>query len=346
MIKMSPVLKELNKKRDIICTKVVFTGQHKDSLQQLSSLFAITPDFFLDVMQHNQSLAELTAKLITNIDKIVLQEKPDWIVAQGDTTSVFVAALIALYHKIKFAHIEAGLRTFDKYSPFPEEFNRFVSGYIADVHFAPTAQAVENLKSEKVESKKIILTGNTGIDALLDITNTPIKLDFKVPDNKKIILITTHRRENFNELDTIFKEILNIATTYPDVHIFYPVHMNAMISKKAYAMLANIANIELLPPLDYINFVHLMKMCDLILTDSGGVQEEAPTFGIPVLIMRKTTERPEGVQAGVAKLIGNKNILEAFTAYHQNNFAKHNIPNPYGDGKAAQRIVDFFLSQC
>ena len=344
MIKMSPVIKELQLKRDCISTIVVFTGQHKDTLQQLAVSFGIEPDFFLDVMQQDQSLASLTAKLLMKIDRIVSQEKPDWIVAQGDTTSVFAAALVGFYHKIKFAHIEAGLRTFNKYSPFPEELNRFVSGYIADVHFAPTTKAVEHLISEKIDPEKIILTGNTGIDALINEAKKTIKLAFKIPQNKKIILVTTHRRENLSKLDGIFSEILKIAKRYKDIHIFYPVHMNPMISSKAYAMFSDISNIELLPPLDYTHFIHLMKSCDLILTDSGGVQEEAPTFGIPVLIIRDTTERPEGVQAGVAQLVKNEEILDYFINFYENNFARHNIPNPYGDGKASKRIVDFFLS--
>ena len=347
LIKMSPVVKALKLKSDIFQTKILFTGQHEESLKKNAPLMGIAPDISLSVIRQNQSLGLLTAKLLSKIDKVIHKERPDWIIAQGDTSSVFVSSLLAFYHKIKFAHVEAGLRTKNKFSPFPEEFNRFVCGYIADINFAPTKFAVNNLISENIPIEKILLTGNTGIDSLLDAAKWTDHSQIKILEGKKIILMTTHRRENFKVIQNIFKAIQQIAQNHQDIHIFYPLHINPVIQKKARELLSDIDNIELLPPQDYTNFVHLIKKSDLILTDSGGIQEEAPTFGIPVLIMREETERPEGIKAGVAKLVGtNKDeIINAFNKIYKGKFQKHSITNPYGDGKASERIIKFFESQ-
>lgn len=348
-IKLAPVINTLRKADSRLTIKVVFTGQHKEMVQQVCDVFEFSPDINLDVMTPNQNLANLTSILFKKIDEVVAEERPDWIIAQGDTTSVFVASVIAFYNRIKFAHVEAGLRTHNKYSPFPEEFNRKVTGFLADVHFAPTQHCVDILVKEGIDPSTIIMTGNTVIDALLSIAKT--KQDeqdiISIPDKKKLILVTAHRRENFSELESIFRCLRDLAYTYDDTVFIYPVHLNPSILAKAKESLGTTSNIRLIPPLDYKGFVHLMKRADLILTDSGGIQEEAPSFGTPILIIRDTTERPEGIAAGVAKLVGNKydGIAKAFSMFHKDGFPKHSIKNPYGDGKASERIANFFIQQ-
>lgn len=345
IIKMSPLICALKKQHKFLETTVVFTGQHKDSIKNLSSLFNLKIDIYLDVMVHNQSLAELTGKLLHQIDQVAKELQPDWILAQGDTTSVFVASLVAFYRKIKFAHVEAGLRTYNKHSPFPEEFNRKICGIIADIHFVPTQTAKENLLKENITPEQILLTGNTGIDALKTLAMSDRKLPFSIPEDKKIVLATVHRRENFSNLDNIFNAFADIANLYPDVQIIYPVHMNSQIEEKARKILSGFENVLLLSALSYECFVQLMKISKIILTDSGGVQEEAPSFGVPILVLRDTTERPEGVLAGVSHLIGSrrKDIVKVFGQFYQKGFPKHSKPNPYGDGFASEKIAKFFL---
>ncbi len=344
-IKMVPLIKKMREIAPNVNLKVVSTGQHREMIAQVTNLFKITPDIDLAVMTKNQSLSQLTSDLFHKIDDVILAEKPDWVIAQGDTTSVFVASVVSFYHKVKFAHLEAGLRTHNIFSPFPEEFNRRVAGIIADIHFAPTLDCAETLKQEGVPENKILVTGNTVIDALMEIENQEVALEFQMPDHKKIILVTAHRRESFDKMSDMFQALLELAKEFPEIHIIYPVHLNPIVHNKAMNLLSGVDNIQLVSPLDYQSFVFLMKRSSLILTDSGGIQEEAPFFGVPVLIMRDTTERQEGVKAGVAKLIGTKkeNIIQAFRECQKTGFKKHSILNPYGDGTASQRITNFFL---
>lgn len=346
-IKMAPVIKELRKYPDKVNLKVISTGQHREMLAQVCRIFDIKPDIDLGVMVKNQSLSYLTSVLFQKIDEVVSKEKPDWIMAQGDTTSVFVSSVVSFYHKIKFAHVEAGLRTYDNFSPFPEEFNRRAACILADINFAPTEYCADILRREGVPDEKIMITGNTVIDALLDVAGRNYNLGIEdIPHNKKLVLVTAHRRENFDTMREMFEALREIAIRFSDLHMIYPVHLNPNVRERVNEVLSGVDNIKLIEPLDYMDFVHLMKRVSVILTDSGGIQEEAPSFGIPVLIMRENTERPEGVNAGVATLVGNKKkgIIKAFCKAHESEFKKHNTPNPYGDGDAAVRITSFFIN--
>lgn len=347
-IKLAPVISALKQCKETITVKVISTGQHREMLDQILPLFDIIPDIDLEVMTPNQSLSSLTSTLFSKISTTLEAEQPDWVIAQGDTTSVFVTSTVCFYQKIKFAHLEAGLRTFDIHSPFPEEFNRRVAGLIADIHFAPTTLCKETLLKEGVAPNKVLVTGNTVIDALLEITAQETSLPFDIPQNQKLILITAHRRENFSQMEDMFLALKDIAVLNPNVHLVYPVHLNPNVKNKAHEILQGVQNISLIAPMGYKEFSHLMKRADLILTDSGGIQEEAPSFGIPVLVMRDSTERPEGIKAGVSELVGTQKdrIITAFQHHARNGFQRHSHPNPYGDGKAADRIKNFFLSCC
>lgn len=359
-IKMAPVVKALQKHTDQIISKVCVTAQHREMLDQILNLFDITPDYDLNLMRPNQTLDQLTARVLTELTPIIKAERPDWLLVQGDTTTVMAASLVAFYQGVKVGHVEAGLRTNDKRQPFPEEINRRIAGIVADLHFAPTSWAKDNLLRENVPPEQVIITGNTVIDALKWVANLPLTPnatallkqlnlteDGTVAAGKKLILVTAHRRENFGQpLKNVCLALKEIATLYGNtVQIIYPVHLNPNVQQPVHDLLGNISNITLLPPLDYHSLVHLMKYAYLIVTDSGGIQEEAPHFGNPVLVLRDKTERPEGIEAGTVKLVGtDKTHLIAEITHLLDNATEYQrmaqAVNPYGDGKAAERIVE------
>lgn len=343
---------------------VCVTAQHRQMLDQVLDLFNITPDFDLNLMQTDQSLAQLTANVFTHLDPVISDIQPHWILAQGDTTTVMATALLAYYHRIRFGHVEAGLRTGDKWQPFPEEVNRQVAAVVADLHFAPTEWARSNLLKENVPAEKIFVTGNPVIDALHLVAGQPetpqvtelleqIGIPYRLgtaSQSSHLILVTAHRRENFGEpLENICSALLHLSDEYGEnIRIVYPVHLNPNVQEPVYRILGDIPNIYLFPPLDYLPMVHLMKRAKLVLTDSGGLQEEAPGLGVPVLVMRAVTERPEGIEAGTVKLVGTdpkciitetRRLLEDPEAHAK---MAHAV-NPYGDGHAAQRITDAIL---
>lgn len=355
---MAPVVQALKMDagvESLICV----TAQHREMLDQVLKLFNIEPTVDLNIMQPNQSLAELTAAVITQLDPVLEKLQPDWILVQGDTTTVMAAAMTAFYRRIRIGHVEAGLRTGDKWQPFPEEMNRHVAGVLADLHFAPTAWARQNLLNENIPSDRILVTGNTVIDALHMITALPapdetisllqqigISPAEKQPFGKKLVLITAHRRENFGTpLENICEAIRDLANRYRDhAHFVYPVHLNPNVQNPVNRILGKLPNVTLLPPMDYLPWVHLLKYAALVLTDSGGIQEEAPGLGVPVLVMREITERPEGVEAGTVRLVGaNRQRIVAEARRLLDDPQAHaqmaHAVNPYGDGHAAERIV-------
>lgn len=350
-VKMAPVVQALQQEPRIEAS-VCVTAQHREMLDQVLQLFEIRPDFDLNLMRPDQSLAELTAAVFTQLEPVLQEVTPDWILVQGDTTTVMATALLAYYRQIKVGHVEAGLRTFDKWAPFPEEINRRVAGVVADLHFAPTAWARDNLRSEGVADEIIHVTGNTVIDALQSIVSKPFNVQQLLPDiaaDRRVILFTAHRRENFGRpLQNIFQALLQIAQRFPDTVIVYPVHLNPNVREPARQMLGGVENIFLLDPLDYLPMVHLMQRAELILTDSGGIQEEAPALGVPVLVLRDKTERPEAIEAGTARLVGtdSKVIVAEATRLLQDQeayAAMARATNPFGDGHAAERIVAAIL---
>lgn len=344
-IKMAPVVKALQKADDFDVI-VLATAQHRDLLDQAFTLFNIQADYDLNVMTPGQTLPELTSRLMLSIDKTLDEAKPDMVIAQGDTTTVFVTALACFYKKIPFAHLEAGLRTHDLYSPFPEEANRVLAGHLACLHFAPTSVSRENLLREGISQEQIIVTGNTVIDALLETAKTDFDLGVEVPKDKRIILITSHRRENFGQpIVNICHAILELVEKHKDIYVLFPVHPNPNVREVTDHYLRGHERIKLVSPFDYGPFVTAMKSAYLILTDSGGVQEEAPALGKPVLVLRRDTERPEAVTEGVVRLIGTETVdiireasqlLSDRAAYDKMAIGA----SPYGDGKASQRIVE------
>ncbi len=335
---------------------VINTGQHKELLEPLWQLFNLKPDFYLNVIKENQSLSDLSAILLVKIEQIVKQITPKYIITQGDTTSCMVGSLVGFYNKVKIAHVEAGLRTFDINSPFPEELNRRIVSIIANINFTPTDQASQNLIQEKVKGK-IVKTGNTGIDALLQTLKivrerkTTYSNKFKNILKNQNILITGHRRENQGErFKEIFTAIKELAGENPYVSFIYPVHFNPNVRKQVNEMLKEVDNIHLIEPVDYDEMVFLLDSSYLIMTDSGGIQEEAPSLNKPVLVLRDTTERPEGVHSGCSVLAGYKKetIKEVFYSIFNDQQKYHNMANkenPYGDGKATERIAEYFLNQ-
>lgn len=352
-IKLCPLVLYLKKYAELE-PHVCVTGQHYEMLDQILETFDITPDFDLKLMQPNQTLSGLTARAVAAIDKYLNEAKPDLVILQGDTTTAFCAALCAFYKKIPIGHVEAGLRTGNKYSPFPEEVNRKLVTHIADYHFAPTLQSKENLLREGIMDNRIFVTGNTVIDALHIAQKKVRKNPPTIPGlsqtinqnpNKSIVLITGHRRENFGAgFQSICDAIVTLARKFPDKEFIYPVHLNPNVRKPVYRIMSGFDNIHLLNPLDYLPFVALMDKSALILTDSGGIQEEAPSLGKPVLVMRNTTERPEAVTTGTVKLVGTKKetIVDSVTTLltdEQAYNAMARAVNPYGDGKACERIV-------
>ncbi len=357
-IKMAPVVKALEG-ADGITSLVCVTAQHREMLDQVLHLFDITPDIDLDIMKKGQGLTDLTCAVLDGLSTVFSQEKPDRILVHGDTTTTFAASLAAYYHKIPVGHVEAGLRTGNIYSPWPEEINRKLTGAITDLHFAPTKKAKDNLIKENVDESQILVTGNTVIDALLEVVDLQEEnqglvdsIADKLPDieeGKKIILVTGHRRENFGEGFDNICAALNTIAKRGDVQIVYPVHLNPNVQEPVYKYLKNKPNIHLIKPLDYLPFVYLMKKSHIILTDSGGVQEEAPSLGKPVIVMRDNTERPEAVAAGTVKLVGTKaeSIVEEVRLLISDNAAYKKMSaahNPYGDGRASSRIVDHLKS--
>lgn len=346
---MAPVVQRLSQTADIEARTCV-TAQHRQMLDQVLHLFGIRPDYDLDLMRDDQSLAELSAAIFTHLDPILADFQPDWVLVQGDTTTVAITTLLAYYRRTKVGHVEAGLRTHDKWQPFPEEINRRVAGVVADLHFAPTGQARENLLREGIPDIAIAVTGNPVIDALHYVAEQPEpeevtallgKLEI---GNRDLVLVTAHRRENFGQaLENICLALKELAAR-GDVEIVYPVHLNPHVQEPVKRILGNQPHITLLPPLDYLPLVHLQKRAKIILTDSGGIQEEAPAFGVPVLVLREVTERPEGVAAGTLKLVGTKpetilrearRLLDDPAAHA----AMAKAANPFGDGHAAGRIV-------
>lgn len=352
-IKMAPVILEVKKHPDILSPVVVVTGQHRQMLDQVVKLFGITPDYDLGIMAENQTITSIVAKSLQGLEEIILREKPDMILVQGDTSTAFAAGLAAFYYRVPLAHIEAGLRTFDKWRPYPEEINRKLISDLADLHFPPTGTALNNLLQEKISRDKIYLTGNTVIDALLQVAGRKFDLEkvgIKLPKNKKVVLVTTHRRESFGgPLRQICAAIKRLAEQFRgEVEFILPVHRNPMVKNVVNELLAGVDNVLLVPPLDYEPFVHLMKASYIILTDSGGVQEEGPSLGKPVLVMREKTERPEAIESGTVKLVGldEKVIYEESSRLltDQGEYDRMSQAiNPYGDGHAAERTVGAIL---
>jgi UDP-N-acetylglucosamine 2-epimerase (non-hydrolysing) len=349
-IKMAPVVRGLREKPLAFESRVCVTAQHREMLDPVLRLFSLEADHDLNLMQEGQSLAGFTSRAFRALDEVMKEEQPDWVLVQGDTSSVMVASLVAFYHQVPVAHVEAGLRTGEKYQPFPEEINRRVTSVVADLHFAPTDRARENLLREGIRPQTIRVTGNPVIDALQWVAKLPYRRDqgilARIPRGKRIILVTAHRRENFGKgLESICGALRSIAEGHPeDVHLVYPVHMNPNVRRPVHQMLGGVSNLTLLPPIEYLDMVNLIKEAYLVLTDSGGLQEEAPGLGKPVLVMRQVTERPEGVEAGTVRVVGTdrgrivegvNQLLDDPSEYQR---MAHSI-NPYGDGHAAERIV-------
>lgn len=353
-IKMAPVVLELAKHPEEIVPVVTVTAQHREMLDQVLNLFKIKPDHDLDIMAAGQTLFDITSRAMMGLDKVLQEEHPDIVLVHGDTTTTFAGALAAYYHQVSVGHVEAGLRTHNKYSPFPEEMNRKLTGSIADLHFAPTSTSEQNLLSESIDGEQIFVTGNTVIDALhktvrddFQFENEMLqKIDFK---NKRVILVTTHRRENLGEpMRHVYQALRRLVEEFEDVEIVFPVHKNPKVREVVNQELGGMSKVHLIDPLDYEPFANLMHRSHLILTDSGGVQEEAPALGKPVLVLRDTTERPEAVEAGTVKLIGTdkdvvyKEAKELLT--NQEEYSRMSEAcNPYGDGKASQRIIQAIL---
>jgi len=348
---MAPVVRLLAQTAGIEA-RVCVTAQHRQMLDQVLGLFDIQPDYDLNLMRDNQSLPEISAAIFTNLDPVLTDFQPDWVLAQGDTTTVAITSLLTYYHRIRFGHVEAGLRTHDKWAPFPEEINRRVAGVIADLHFAPTEWARQNLLREGVDAALIKVTGNPVIDALQVVAEQPepseITALIEKIGGRRLVLVTAHRRENFGQPIEDICAALKTLSARDDVEIVYSVHLNPNVQEPVYRLLKDVAHITLLPPLDYLPLVQLMKHATLILTDSGGIQEEAPGFGIPALVLREVTERPEGVEAGALKLVGTatKTIVEEATRLLDNPSAYAAMAkavNPYGDGHASERIIEALL---
>ncbi len=358
-IKMAPVVKEFKKHSNNFETRVCVTAQHRERLDQVLDFFKIKPDYDLNLMKPNQNLYSLTGDIINGLKPVLEDFKPDYVLVHGDTTTSTSAALAAFYAGAKVCHVEAGLRTYNKLAPFPEELNRQLTGKIADFHFAPTTMSKNNLLSEKTSEDSIVVTGNTVIDALLesvDIVNNIKdnedinKLKGIIDTSKKLVVVTGHRRENHGQGFLNICAALNSIARRDDVQVIYPVHLNPNVQKPVYSILGDNPNIHLIAPLPYEAFVWLMDKAYLIITDSGGVQEEAPSLGKPVLVMRDTTERPEAVDAGTVILVGtDKNRIKQEAVDLLDNQSRYKkmtmLHNPYGDGKASQRIVDFLLKQ-
>jgi UDP-N-acetylglucosamine 2-epimerase (non-hydrolysing) len=356
-IKMAPVVKALRETEGIE-SRVCVTGQHREMLDQVLSLFSIVPDVDLNLMQPNQQLAGLTSEILTHIDPVYQDIQPDWVLVQGDTTTAMASAMGAFYRKVSVGHVEAGLRTFDKWQPFPEEINRRVISTVADLHFAPTELSRSNLLKEGVPDSNIRVTGNTVVDALQTIVTRPAPAEIeelltalKISDERRLVLVTAHRRENFGQpLEEIFSAILELSEIFGDrVQFVYPVHRNPNVYQTAHRMMDGQPSIHLLEPLEYLPLVHLLKRSWMVLTDSGGIQEEAVSLEKPTLVMREKTERPEGLDSGILQLVGtdkNTIVREAKAILDGSNYKnRQGYCNPFGDGQASRRIVDAILGR-
>ena len=350
-IKMAPLVKELKKRKEIECI-VCVTAQHREMLDQVLEVFEIKPDYDLDIMKNGQTLSDITSRALKGLEEVIRSEKPNIVLVHGDTTTTFAGALAAFYNQVDIGHVEAGLRTWDKYSPYPEEMNRQAVGIMADMHFAPTENSKNSLLNEAKKPETIFVTGNTAIDALA----TTIKEDYMHPVFKwigddKLILLTAHRRENLGEpMRNMFKAIKRIVNEFEGIKVVYPVHLNPRVREVADEVLGNDDRIKLIEPLEVIDFHNFINKAHIILTDSGGIQEEAPGLGKPVLVLRNTTERPEGIKAGTLKLAGTdeetiykltKELLSSKEVYEKMSKAT----NPYGDGHASERIVDAIINK-
>lgn len=351
-IKMAPVIKRLQNDRQFQVINIV-TAQHREMLDQVLDAFEIVPDHDLSIMVHNQSLPEIVANSICKLDKVLKRTRPNVVLVQGDTSTTFVAALAAFYNHIPIGHVEAGLRTRDRFQPFPEEINRRLTSVVTDFHFAPTALARDNLQAEGIDPRGIMVTGNTVVDSFRLALQAPgganrvdLPKEFK---SKRIIFVTAHRRENLGApMKSICRALGEITQRHPDIAIVFPVHFNPKVREVVLPMLSETDRIWLIDPLGYVDTARMIRLCTLVLTDSGGIQEEAPSLGKPVLVMRNTTERPEGVEAGTAKLVGaDKGMIVREVSSLLDNPKKYqamaNAVNPYGDGKASHRIAEFLL---
>lgn len=350
-IKMAPLVLELQKHSDTIETITVVTAQHRQMLDQVLETFRIQPNYDLDIMGKNQSLLDITGKILEKFDPVVKQELPDIILVHGDTTTTFVASLVGFYNQVRIGHVEAGLRTFDKYSPFPEEMNRQMTDNLADLYFAPTSESRDNLLKENHPESAIVITGNTAIDAL----KLTVQSDYhhevldQLDPSKKLVLVTMHRRENQGQpMRNVFTALREMVDLHQEIEVVYPVHLSPAVQEAAKDILAGHDRIHLIEPLDVLDFHNLASKSYFIMTDSGGVQEEAPSLGKPVLVLRDTTERPEGVRAGTLKLVGTDpvRVKEAMTALLTDETLYRKMsqaPNPYGDGRASERIVQAIL---
>ena len=350
-IKMAPLVLELQKHSDTIETITVVTAQHRQMLDQVLETFRIQPNYDLDIMGKNQSLLDITGKILEKFDPVVKQELPDIILVHGDTTTTFVASLVGFYNQVRIGHVEAGLRTFDKYSPFPEEMNRQMTDNLADLYFAPTSESRDNLLKENHPESAIVITGNTAIDAL----KLTVQSDYhhevldQLDSSKKLVLVTMHRRENQGQpMRNVFTALRQMVDIHSELEVVYPVHLSPAVQEAAKDILAGHDRIHLIEPLDVLDFHNLASKSYFIMTDSGGVQEEAPSLGKPVLVLRDTTERPEGVRAGTLKLVGTDPVCvkEAMAALLTDETLYRKMsqaPNPYGDGRASERIVQAIL---
>ncbi|MFD0770677.1 non-hydrolyzing UDP-N-acetylglucosamine 2-epimerase [Bacillus sp. CGMCC 1.60114] len=345
-IKMAPLVLELQKHPEQIESIVTVTAQHRQMLDQVLDIFGITPNYDLNIMKDRQTLIDITTRGLEGLDKVMKEAKPDIVLVHGDTTTTFIASLAAFYNQIPIGHVEAGLRTWDKYSPYPEEMNRQLTGVMADLHFAPTAKSATNLQQENKKEANIFITGNTAIDAL----KTTVKESYAHPVLEKVgddrlILMTAHRRENLGEpMRNMFRAIKRLVETHEDVQVVYPVHMNPVVREIAGEILGDHNRIHLIEPLDVIDFHNFASRSYLMLTDSGGVQEEAPSLGVPVLVLRDTTERPEGIEAGTLKLAGTDEetiftLANELLSDKEAHSTMAKASNPYGDGHASERIV-------
>ncbi|MDO6230636.1 UDP-N-acetylglucosamine 2-epimerase (non-hydrolyzing) [Streptococcus parasanguinis] len=346
-IKMAPLVLELQKQKEVIETITVVTAQHRQMLDQVLETFNIVPDYDLDIMGKSQTLLDITSKILNQLDPVIKKEKPDMVLVHGDTTTTFAASLVAFYNQVRIGHVEAGLRTFDKYSPYPEEMNRQMTDDLADLYFAPTGESKTNLLKENHPESSIVVTGNTAIDALKLTVQEDYHhevLDQLDPD-KKVILVTMHRRENQGQpMRAVFGALREMVDQEPTIEVVYPVHLSPAVQEAANDLLGEHDRIHLIEPLDVLDFHNLASRSYFIMSDSGGVQEEAPSLGKPVLVLRDTTERPEGVKAGTLKLVGTdpavvKTTMTELLSNESLYLEMANARNPYGDGKASERIV-------
>lgn len=351
-IKMAPLIKELERRQEIDSI-VCVTAQHRQMLDSVLETFSIVPDYDLDIMKQGQSLSDITSRVLYGLENVIKKESPDIVLVHGDTTTTFAGALAAFYNKVAIGHVEAGLRTNNKYSPYPEEMNRQMVDCMTDMYFAPTELSKQNLLDENIEENKIYVTGNTAIDAM----STTVKIDYYHPElnwinaKDRLILVTVHRRENLGEpMKNIFKAIRRIVNEFKDVKVVYPVHLNPQIRDIAHEIFDGCDRVKLIEPLDVFDFHNFINKCYMVMSDSGGVQEEAPTLGKPVLVLRDTTERPEGINAGTLKLVGTdeNNIYEQAKILLTDKKvydAMSKASNPYGDGHSSQKIVDAIIEK-